>query len=66
MSEVFRWEQAGKTFCSLQQQDKEFLYQLNAKAEKKLRYTVSTNKRKKMQKDTNLALLLNRIGPALL
>ena len=64
MSEAFRWDQVVRTSCCLTQQDKEFLSRLNANPEQAYRYTGSTNKRKKTQKDMNLAALLNKIGPS--
>ena len=60
------WACRGKTCYLVQQPDGSYQSVWNASPEQLSQYTVITNKQREMQEDTNLSLLLNRIGPALL
>ena len=60
------WACRGKTCYLVQQPDGSYQSVWNVSPEQLSQYTVITNKQKEMQEDTNLSLLLNRIGPALL
>jgi len=60
------WACQGKTCYLVQQQDGSYQSVWNASPEQLSQYTVTTNKPRETQEDTNLSVLLNRIGPALL
>jgi hypothetical protein len=60
------WACRGKTCYLVQQPDGSYQSVWNASPEQLSQYTVITSKQRAMQEDTNLSLLLNRIGPALL
>jgi hypothetical protein len=60
------WACRGKTCYLVQQPDGSYQSVWNASPEQLSQYTVITSKQQGMQEDTNLSLLLNRIGPALL
>jgi hypothetical protein len=60
------WACRGKTCYLVQQPDGSYQSVWNASPEQLSQYTVITSKQREMQEDTNLSLLLNRIGPALL
>ena len=60
------WACQGKTCYLVQQPDGSYQSVWNVSPEQLSQYTVITNKQREMQEDTNLSLLLNRIGPALL
>ena len=60
------WACRGKTCYLVQQPDGSCQSVWNASPEQLSQYTVITNKQQGTQEDTNLSLLLNRIGPALL
>ena len=60
------WACRGKTCYLVQQPDGSCQSVWNASPEQLSQYTVITSKQQGMQEDTNLSLLLNRIGPALL
>ena len=60
------WACKGRTCYLVQQPDGSYQSVWNASPEQLSQYTVITNKQRQIQEDTNLSLLLNRIGPALL
>ena len=60
------WACREKTCYLVQQPDGSYQSVWNASPEQLSQYTVITNKQRGIQEGTNLSLLLNRIGPALL